>query len=94
MTLCLCIPVCIWDALYVTTGFVYGYMHVLGWWSGLVIVISSQAYSQANIVIHSKQQESKYVIKDRHIQALITRCTNVFFSCLPFSVYQYVSVCS
>ena len=69
---------CLYIGCLVTTGIVYGYMHVLGWWSGLVIVISSQAYSQANIVIHSKQQESKYVIKHRHIQTLITRRTNVF----------------
>ena len=69
---------CLYMGYLVTTGFVYGYMHVLGWWSGLVIVISDQAYSQANIVIHSKQQESKYVIKHRHIQALITKRTNVF----------------
>ena len=69
---------CLYMGCLVTTGFVYGYMHVLGWWSGLVIVISNQAYSQANIVIHSTQQESKYVIKHRHIQALITRHTDVF----------------
>ena len=77
------------------TGFVPGYMPVFGWWSGLVTVISSQAYSQANIVIHIKQQVSKYVIKHKHIQALTTKHTNAFlfvYSAVYTCMYKFMFI--